>query len=71
MRINLIDARKKARLTQKEVALFLGMTTRQYQRIESGAVRGTIETWDALEDRLGIPQRQLREQQNQSDGNQT
>ncbi len=60
MRKNLKEARKKAGMTQKEVAEYLGMTERAYQRIESGERIGTIETWDLLEDLLGINQRTLR-----------
>lgn len=48
-------------MTQKEVAEYLGMTERAYQRIESGERLGTIETWDLLEDFFNIHQRILRE----------
>lgn len=61
MRENLRQARKDKDMTQKQVAEFLGMTERAYQRIESGERLGTIETWDLLEDLLGINQRILRE----------
>ncbi len=61
MRENLKNARNKAGMTQKEVAEYLGMTERAYQRIESGERLGTIETWDLLEDLFNIHQRKLRE----------
>ncbi len=55
------EARKRAGMTQKQVAEYLGMTERAYQRIESDERLGTIETWDLLEDLFNIPQRKLRE----------
>ena len=61
MRKNLKEARQKAGMTQKEVAEYLGMTERAYQRVESGERLGTIETWDLLEGLFGIHQRNLRE----------
>lgn len=61
MRENLKNARKAANMTQRQVAEYLGMTERAYQRIESGERLGTIETWDLLEDLFGIHQRKLRE----------
>ena len=61
MRENLKKARKEAGMTQKDVAEYLGMTERAYQRIESGERLGTIETWDLLEDLFKIHQRALRE----------
>lgn len=61
MRENLKNARKAANMTQRQVAEYLGMTERAYQRIESGERLGTIETWDLLEDLFNIHQRKLRE----------
>lgn len=61
MRKNLKEARQKAGMTQREVAEYLGMTERAYQRIESGERIGMIETWDLLEDLFKIHQRILRE----------
>lgn len=61
MRKNLKKARQRAGMTQKEVAKYLGITTRSYQRIENGERIGEIETWDLLEDKFGITQRVLRE----------
>lgn len=61
MRKKLKEARQRAGMTQKQVAEYLGMTERAYQRIESGERIGTIETWDLLEDLFKIHQRILRE----------
>lgn len=61
MRKNLKEARKKAGMTQKEVAEYLGVTTRAYQHIENGNYLGKIEHWDKLEDLFNIHQRKLRE----------
>lgn len=61
MRKNLQDARKSAGLTQDEVAEKIGVSTRQYQRLESGSSNGSFRHWDALEDLLGVHQRTLRE----------
>ena len=61
MRAILKKARQDAGLTQKQVAEYLGMTERAYQRIESGERLGTIETWDLLEDLFDIHQIRLRE----------
>ena len=60
-RENLKKARRDAGMTQKEVAEYLGMTERAYQRIESGERLGTIESWDLLEDLFQSNQRVLRE----------
>ena len=60
-RENLRNARKAAGMTQQQVADKLGVSYRQYQRIESGSAYGTIETWDALEDLFKIHQRVLRQ----------
>ena len=48
MRRNLKEARRTAGMTQKEVAEYLGMTERAYQRIENGDRIGMIEAWDLL-----------------------
>ena len=61
MRNNLKEARHKAGMTQKQVAEYLGITIRSYQRIENGERIGEIKTWDMLEDLFCINQRRLRE----------
>ncbi|MFG6383428.1 MAG: helix-turn-helix transcriptional regulator [Lachnospiraceae bacterium] len=61
MRKNLKEARKKAGMTQKEVAKYLGITLRSYQRMEDGNFIGKIKHWDKLEDLFKIHQRILRE----------
>lgn len=60
MRKNLRKARQRAGMTQKQVAEYLGITLRSYQRIESGEMLGSIRIWDALEDLFKIHQRELR-----------
>ena len=60
-RKNLKEARQKAGMTQKQVAEYLSITERAYQRIENGERIGMIETWDLLEDLFKIHQRILRE----------
>ena len=61
MRSNLRQARLGAGLTQEKLAEKLGISLRQYKRIESGQSLGIIEMWDALEDLFDIHQRTLRE----------
>ncbi len=61
MRKNLQNARKAVEMTQRQVAEYLGISERAYQRIESGERLGTIKTWDRLEDLLHTNQRKLRE----------
>lgn len=61
MRKNLKEARQRAGMTQKNVAEYLGITERAYQKIENGTRIGKIESWDKLEDLFGIHQRLLRE----------
>ena len=61
MRENLKKARRKAGMTQQQVADKLDIGLRYYQKIEAGNATGAFEIWDALEDLLGIHQRKLRE----------
>lgn len=68
MRANLKKARQELGKTQQAMADELDIGLRHYQRIESGAVLGSIEIWDVLEDLTQIHQRQLREiQENHHD----
>ena len=60
MRKTLQQARKDKGLTQKQVADYLCITERSYQRLECGKTLGSIKHWDTLEDLFGIHQRQLR-----------
>ena len=60
MRETLKNARQKAGMTQQEVAEYLGISVRMYQRIENGDSLGKIIHWDKLEDLFSIPQRSLR-----------
>lgn len=68
LRTYLFNARKTAKLTQKELANILNVSERHYQNIEYGIRKGSFDIWDKLEDLFQIPQRQLRENQ-QLDGN--
>lgn len=52
--------RKRLGYTQRLMASLLDISERQYQRIELGATRGTIDLWDRLEDITGVNQRTLR-----------
>lgn len=61
MRNNLKAARRAMGLTQQALADELGVGLRHYKKIESGETLGSIPLWDALEDRLGVNQRVLRE----------
>lgn len=48
MRENLINARKRQGYTQSELANKLGITERQYQRLEAGTSDGSIQVWQNL-----------------------
>ena len=61
MRANLKEARRKAGMTQQQMADRLNISLRHYKYIEAGKVVGNIEIWDKLEDITGIHQRKLRE----------
>lgn len=61
MRNNLKAARRALGLTQQALADELGVGLRHYKKIESGETLGSIPLWDAMEDRLGVNQRVLRE----------
>lgn len=68
IRKNLKEARKKAGLTQKEVAECLEISERYYQHIEAGQRTGDFIIWDTLEDFFKIHQRVLRENSNNLPG---
>lgn len=48
MRYNLISLRKKKKYTQLELATKLGITERQYQRLEAGDSKGSVDVWESL-----------------------
>ncbi len=60
MREKLRKARKDAGFTQQQMADYLGISLRHYQKIEYAELNGSFEVWDALEDLLGVHQRILR-----------
>lgn len=62
MRPNLKQARLDKGMTQQQVADYLGISLRHYQRMESGEIIGFVELWDDLEDLFSIHQRVLRQQ---------
>lgn len=68
MRNKLKKAREEHGLTQEEMAEYLGIGIRQYQRLEAGTSNGSFPHWDALEDLLGVHQRILRENEDRSHG---
>lgn len=61
MRKNLRNARNEKGMTQQQVADYLGVGLRYYQKIEAGDRTGDFEIWDNLEDLFSIHQRILRE----------
>ena len=62
MRITLQTARKNANITQVQIAQYLDINPRYYQKIEAGHNEGKGCIWDALETLFNIPQRELRAQ---------
>lgn len=60
-RETLKNARRKAGMTQQQVADALGISLVYYQKIEAGSRTGDFVLWDMLEDITGIHQRKLRE----------
>lgn len=61
MRENLKEARRKAGMTQQQMAAALNVGLRYYKQIEAGQRTGDFTLWDAMEDITGIHQRILRE----------
>lgn len=53
MRQNLINLRKRKKLTQAEIAQAIHLTARQYSRLEAGTSDGSVKTWKALKKLLG------------------
>jgi transcriptional regulator with XRE-family HTH domain len=62
MRLILQTARKQAGKKQTDIAKYLGIAPRYYQKIEAGQNNGHVRLWDALEAlfEFKIPQRELR-----------
>lgn len=61
MRKKLKEARRKAGMTQQQMADKLGIGLNHYQKIEAGDRIGGFDIWDMLEDITGVHQRILRE----------
>ena len=61
MRENLKKARMEKKMTQQQVADYLGIGLVYYQKIEQGTRTGDFTIWDSLEDLFNIHQRKLRE----------
>lgn len=55
------NARRKAGMTQQQMADALSIGLRHYKAIESGERLGSIDIWDKLEVITCIHQRKLRE----------
>ena len=55
MRYHLADSRRTKGYTQAFAAAELGITTRQYQAIESGESNGSIPVWESLRTLLDAP----------------
>lgn len=53
--------RKEKGISATQMANMLGVTRRYYLKIESGDRMGTPILWDAIEDVIGINQRELRQ----------
>ena len=60
-RENLKAARQEKKMTQQQVADYLGISLNHYQKIEAGDRTGDFVIWDDLEDLFDIHQRKLRE----------
>ncbi len=60
MRTQLKEARRKAGMTQQQVADYLNITPVYYQKIEQGTRIGSFDIWDSLEDLFNLHQRELR-----------
>lgn len=55
MRNNLIKKRKKAKLTQVELAEKIKVTERHYKSLEAGTSKGSVQVWEKLRDLLKAP----------------
>ena len=60
MRQNLILARKEKNLTQAQLGNKIGLSKQSISAIEQGHRTGPYENWVALQNILGVDQRELR-----------
>lgn len=70
MRKNLICERKKSNFTQAEVSTRLGITSRQYRRLEAGTSDGSVRLWEDLSELFGKTINYLLVNTKEPDGNQ-
>ena len=69
MRENLINARKKEKLTQTEVAHKLGVSDRHYRTLEAGTSDGSVRVWQELSRLFGKTINHLLTNAKEPDGN--
>lgn len=55
MRENLKDFRLKQRMSQEEFAKAIGYSRVMYQQVESGVRDGTLDFWNAIQERFVLP----------------
>ena len=60
MRHNLITARRDKDLTQAQLGNMIGLSRQSISAIEQGHRTGPYENWVALQNILGVDQRELR-----------
>ena len=60
MRQTLITARKAKGLTQAGLGKMIGLSNKSISAMEQGRVTGPYENWVALQNILGVDQRELR-----------
>lgn len=65
MKPNLKKSRESLKMTQKQVASYLGTKLRMYQHLEAGTRKGTVETWEKLSELFGVPISELRKDETQ------
>ena len=52
MRKNLIAARQKQKLTKGQLAPLVGISVKQYNRLEAGTSDGSVKVWERLKKTL-------------------
>lgn len=59
MRENLKDFRLKQRMSQEEFAKSIGYSRVMYQQVESGVRDGTLDFWNAIQERFVLPDAEM------------